>query len=73
MVSLVIILVGFIAFNAVATTPDPTDPIAPSVGREEGGYDNPDDVIEEGEHTGVSWNQRTQNEEVPAGGRSTKM
>ncbi|CDQ81322.1 unnamed protein product [Oncorhynchus mykiss] len=83
MVSLVIILVGFIAFNTVATTPDPADPIAPSGGWEEGGYDNPDDIIEEvvvavleeeeGEHTGVSWNQRTQNKEVPAEGRSTKM
>ncbi|KAM9453977.1 solute carrier family 35 member F2-like isoform 1-T1 [Salvelinus alpinus] len=83
MVSLVIILVGFVAFNAVATTPDPADPITPSMGWEEGGYDNPDDIIEEvvvavleeeeGEHTGVSWNQRTQNEEVPAGGWSTKM
>ncbi|XP_029536764.2 solute carrier family 35 member F2-like isoform X3 [Oncorhynchus nerka] len=75
--------VGFVAFNTVATTPDPADPIAPSVGWEECGYDNPDDIIEEvvvavleeeeGEHTGVSWNQRTQNKEVPAEGRSTKM
>ncbi|CAB1347837.1 unnamed protein product [Coregonus sp. 'balchen'] len=65
-------------------------PITPSVGWEEGGYDNPDDIInedvvvavleekeeqeeEEGERPGVSWNQRTQKEEVPAGGWSTKM
>lgn len=85
--SLVIILVGFVSFNAVATTPNPADPITPSVGWEEGGYDNLDDIIneevvvavleeqeeEEGECPGVSWNQRTQNEEVPAGGRITKM
>ncbi|XP_020359322.1 solute carrier family 35 member F2 isoform X2 [Oncorhynchus kisutch] len=79
-VSLVIILVGFVSFNAVATTPNPADPITPSVGWKEGGYDNPDDIIneevvvevleeqeeEEGECSGVSWNQRTQYEEVPA-------
>ena len=78
--SLVIILVGFVSFNAVATTPNPADPITPSVGWKEGGYDNPDDIIneevvvvvleeqeeEEGECPGVSWNQRTQYEEVPA-------
>ncbi|KAK6295860.1 hypothetical protein J4Q44_G00335730 [Coregonus suidteri] len=90
MVSLVVILVGFVSFNAVATTPDPADPIALSMGWEEGSYENPDDIIkeevvvavleekedqeeEEGERPWVSWNQRTQNEEVPAGGQSTKM
>ncbi|XP_064841602.1 solute carrier family 35 member F2-like [Oncorhynchus masou masou] len=79
-VSLVIILVGFVSFNAVATTPNPADPNTPSVGWKEGGYDNPDDIIneevvvevleeqeeEEGECPGLSWNQRTQYEEVPA-------
>ncbi|CAB1348892.1 unnamed protein product [Coregonus sp. 'balchen'] len=90
MVCLVVILVGFVSFNAVATTPDPADPIALSMGWEEGSYENPDDIIkeevvvavleekedqeeEEGERPWVSWNQRTQNEEVPAGGQSTKM
>uniref|UniRef100_A0AAY5KZ10 Info solute carrier family 35 member F2, like n=1 Tax=Esox lucius TaxID=8010 RepID=A0AAY5KZ10_ESOLU len=41
MVSLVIILIGFIAFNAVATTPNPAEPL----GQEEGVHGNSYDTI----------------------------
>ncbi|KAJ7995703.1 hypothetical protein DPEC_G00247350 [Dallia pectoralis] len=85
-VSLVVILIGFIAFNTVATTSKPANPS----GREENVHDNPDDTISkqevvvtvqeevknehtEGEGPGLTWRDRTKNEEIPAEGRSTKM
>ena len=47
MVSLVVILVGFISFNVMPTTPaDPTDPASP-VAWEEGSYDNPAPVCDD--------------------------
>uniref|UniRef100_A0A4W5PPT8 Solute carrier family 35 member F1 n=1 Tax=Hucho hucho TaxID=62062 RepID=A0A4W5PPT8_9TELE len=72
-VSLVIILVGFVSFNTVATTPNPADPIPPPEVVVAVLEEKEEQEEEEGQCPGVSWNQRTQNEEVPAGGRSTKM
>ncbi|XP_067101783.1 solute carrier family 35 member F2-like [Osmerus mordax] len=47
MVSLVVILVGFISFNVMPTTPaDPADPASP-VAWEEGSYDNPAPVCDD--------------------------